>query len=61
MTTMKQWKVTGKGGFSDLKLEENVAIPEIGDKEVLVKRKFVDNHPIDHVGLKINVKSTLRP
>jgi hypothetical protein len=36
---MKQWKVTGKGGFDDLKLEENAAIPDVGDKEVLVKRK----------------------
>jgi hypothetical protein len=37
-TTMKQWKVTGKGGFADLKFDENAQVPEVGDKDVLVKR-----------------------
>ena len=39
MATMKQWKVTGKGGLDDLNFDNNAAVPEIGDKDVLVKRK----------------------
>jgi NADPH:quinone reductase-like Zn-dependent oxidoreductase len=42
-TTMKQWKVTGKGGFADLKFDENAQVPEVGDKDVLVKRN-IDDH-----------------
>ncbi|KAK3714960.1 hypothetical protein LTR37_007450 [Vermiconidia calcicola] len=34
---MKQWTVTGKGGFDDLKLDEKAPVPEVGDKDVLVK------------------------
>ena len=51
MATMKQWKATGKGGFEDLKLEENAAMPEVGDKDVLLKRKSINHKPIEHVEL----------
>ncbi len=47
--TMKQWKVTGKGGFDDLKYEENASVPEVSDKDVLVKREINDHMPIDAV------------
>jgi hypothetical protein len=57
---MKQWRVTGKGGFDDLKLEENAAIPDVGDKEVLVKRKSIDHKPVEHVELINHTKSTRR-
>lgn len=40
---MKQWKVTGKGGLPDLKFDENAPVPEIGDKDVLVRRKSRDS------------------
>lgn len=40
-STQKQWTVGGKGGWQDLKLDENASIPEIGDKEVLVKCKVL--------------------
>ena len=60
MATMKQWKVTGKGGFDDLKLEENAAIPEVGDKDVLVKRKSVHHNPVEHVELINHIKSIPR-
>ncbi|KAK5112630.1 hypothetical protein LTR62_003945 [Meristemomyces frigidus] len=36
-TTQKQWTVAGKTGFDDLKLNEQASVPEIGDKDVLVK------------------------
>ena len=35
--TMKQWTVAGKSGFDDLKFDEKAAVPELGDKDVLVK------------------------
>ena len=37
--TMKQWTVAGKSGFDDMKYDESAPIPEIGDKDVLVKCK----------------------
>lgn len=39
--TMKQWKVTGKGGFDDLKFDDKAPVPEVGDKDVLVKRTLI--------------------
>ncbi|KAF2129264.1 hypothetical protein P153DRAFT_366683 [Dothidotthia symphoricarpi CBS 119687] len=36
-TTTKQWTVEGKDGFEALKFNEKAPIPEIGDKDVLVK------------------------
>lgn len=35
--TQKQWTVAGKSGFEDLKFTKDAPIPEIGDKDVLVK------------------------
>ena len=52
--TMKQWKVAGKGGFGDLKYEENVPVPEVGDKDVLVKRKTNDHMPMDAVNKQMS-------
>jgi hypothetical protein len=36
-STTQQWTVQGKSGFDALKLDEAAQIPEIGDKDVLVK------------------------
>ncbi|KAH7068905.1 alcohol dehydrogenase [Paraphoma chrysanthemicola] len=36
-TTTKQWTVQGKDGFESLKFNEKAQIPEIGEKDVLVK------------------------
>ncbi|KAF1993137.1 hypothetical protein P154DRAFT_451005 [Amniculicola lignicola CBS 123094] len=36
-TTAKQWTVEGKDGFESLKLNEKAAVPQLGDKDVLVK------------------------
>jgi len=36
-STQKQWTVAGTTGFDDLKFNESAPIPEIGDKDVLVK------------------------
>jgi hypothetical protein len=36
-TTTKQWTVEGQDGFDALKFNEKAQIPEIGDKDVLVK------------------------
>ncbi|KAF2026409.1 alcohol dehydrogenase [Setomelanomma holmii] len=36
-TTTKQWTVEGQTGFDALKFNEKAQIPEIGDKDVLVK------------------------
>ena len=38
-TTMKQWVVEGQNGFDSLKLNEKAPVPELGDKDVLVKRE----------------------
>ena len=38
--TQKQWTVAGTTGFDDLKLNESAPIPEIGDKDVLVKCRW---------------------
>jgi len=35
--TQKQWTVVGRSGFQDLKFDEKAPIPELGDKDVLVK------------------------
>ena len=35
--TQKQWTVAGKTGFDSLKLNESAAVPQLGDKDVLVK------------------------
>jgi hypothetical protein len=39
-TTAKQWTVEGKTGFDALKLNEKAPVPQIGDKDVLVKGAF---------------------
>ncbi|KAL6710200.1 hypothetical protein ACN47E_009146 [Coniothyrium glycines] len=36
-TTTKAWKVEGKNGFDSLKFHEDAKVPEIGDKDVLLK------------------------
>ena len=36
-STQKQWTVQGTKGFDDLKFDENAQIPQIGDRDVLVK------------------------
>ncbi|KAF2744186.1 alcohol dehydrogenase [Sporormia fimetaria CBS 119925] len=38
--TMRQWTVEGKDGFDSLKLNEKAKVPELGDKDVLVKMHF---------------------
>jgi hypothetical protein len=36
-TTTKAWTVHGKNGFDALKFNEQAKIPEMGDKDVLLK------------------------
>lgn len=36
-TTQKSWTVAGKTGFQDLKFSTDAPVPQIGDKDVLVK------------------------
>lgn len=37
-STMKQWTVVREGsGFDQLKFNEKAAVPELGDRDVLVK------------------------
>jgi hypothetical protein len=36
-STTQQWTVQGKSGFDALKFDEKAQIPEMGDKDVLVK------------------------
>jgi len=35
--TQKSWTVQGQNGFDSLKFNENASVPELGDKDVLVK------------------------
>lgn len=37
-STIKQWTVEGKNGFDSLKFNEKAPLPQLGDKDVLVKR-----------------------
>jgi hypothetical protein len=36
-TTTKAWTVQGKSGFDALKFDEQTKVPEMGDKDVLIK------------------------
>lgn len=38
-STQKQWTVADTNGFDGLKLATDAAVPKIGEKDVLVKRK----------------------
>lgn len=38
-STTKQWTVNGTSGFDALKFDESAKVPEVGDKDVLVKGK----------------------
>jgi hypothetical protein len=37
-SSMKQWTVEGGTGFESLTLKNDAAVPQLGDKQVLVKR-----------------------
>lgn len=39
-STTRQWKVEGYEGFDSLKFDEKATIPQLGDKDVLVKSAF---------------------
>jgi hypothetical protein len=43
-STTKQWTVEGKEGFDSLKFNEKAPVPEIGDKDVLVKGMLHSNY-----------------
>jgi hypothetical protein len=47
-TTTKAWTVQGKSGFDALKFDEQTKVPEMGDKDVLIKSmsKCIDPHHI---------------
>jgi hypothetical protein len=36
-STQKQWIVHGKNGFDSLQWQEDAPVPQLGDKDVLVK------------------------
>lgn len=38
-TTQQQWTIEGQTGFDALKFNEKAPIPEVGDRDVLVKSK----------------------
>jgi NADPH:quinone reductase-like Zn-dependent oxidoreductase len=40
-STNKQWTFEGTDGFDSLKYNENASIPEVGDRDVLVKSTLV--------------------
>ena len=42
--TQLQWTVAGKSGFDDLKLNKEAPIPQLGDKDVLVKCRSMAFH-----------------
>jgi hypothetical protein len=60
--TMKQWNVHGQDGFESLKWTENASVPTLGERDVLVKCKFLQfyNH-IKNRGVANNDQSTLHP
>lgn len=37
--TMKQWKVQGKNGFDSLRFEEHAPLPQLKERDVLVRIK----------------------
>jgi len=39
--TQKQWNVQGKDGFESLKYSDNAPVPEVGEKDVLIKFEAV--------------------
>jgi anthranilate phosphoribosyltransferase len=39
-STTKAWTVQGQNGFDSLTLDEQAKVPEIGDKDVLVKGMY---------------------
>jgi hypothetical protein len=38
---MQQWTVEGKDGFESLKFNESAPVPELGDRDVLVKSELL--------------------
>lgn len=42
-TTQQQWRVKGKGNgtFDNLNFNKEAPVPEVGDKDVLVKCEFI--------------------
>jgi hypothetical protein len=38
-STQKQWTVNGHNGIESFNLNENAPVPQLGDKDVLVRRK----------------------
>ena len=39
-STTRQWNVVGKEGFDSLKWNEKAEVPQLGDKDVLVKSEL---------------------
>jgi NADPH:quinone reductase-like Zn-dependent oxidoreductase len=66
--TQKQWTVEGRTGFDDLKYNKEALIPEIGDKDVLVKCTYTSspisspnsNKPTVH-GASLNYRDLVIP
>jgi hypothetical protein len=46
-STQKQWRVQGTGSFDNLKFNKEAPVPEVGDKDVLVKCEFDRIHYTD--------------
>ncbi|WWC62285.1 uncharacterized protein I303_104881 [Kwoniella dejecticola CBS 10117] len=40
-TSMKQWKLTGRGDYDQLKLETDQPVPKVGENDILVRVKAV--------------------
>jgi hypothetical protein len=43
-STTKAWTVQGQDGFESLKINEQAEVPEIGDKDVLVKGVYLPSN-----------------
>jgi len=43
-TSMRQWTIEGQNGFDSLKLNEKASVPQLGEKDVLVKCAYAMHH-----------------
>jgi len=59
-STQKQWTVQGTGSFDTLKLNDEAKVPELGDKDVLVKFKAVSLNYRDLIIAKVCPPETIR-
>lgn len=59
-STARQWNVVGKDGFDSLKFNEKAEVPQLGDKDVLVKSKSTLFFPYAYSTLLTSMHSPRR-